>query len=749
MASCLIGTTLPAVSHAQGEGGGSLEEVIVTAQYREQGVQDVPIAMNAFSSQDIEKAGITDLASISRLAPDFTAINDVGFVRLSLRGIQSNSTDEGGDQAMTFNIDGDYINRGNFINTAMFDLERVEVLRGPQGTLYGRNATAGAVNVIARKPTLDGLEGSVSADAGNYSSQIYNGAINIPLGSRAAIRLAAMSAEHDGYSSHPNFRQRTNDQDTQAYRAGLLFEPTDALSIYLAAEYGEESFVPSYAAANANFAPYRADAPVPGTCSSPGWEAIAVFAPGFGCAPYGTDYVGTIDRENYVNFAPWLGFREQDTTSYRGSIEYTGPIATVYRVGFRESHWDGAQGLPNLMFYRAEDTDNISHELRFSSTAKEGLFWQAGLFYYREEISSRGGLHLPFGQQANPTGPGIYLNTSYRPDFDSESKAAFAQVDLPFAGSFTGVLGVRYTQDDKSGTFYNFAGPPALGPGGLQFLRPISAANVVTPAEFDHNETTWTVGVNYEPDGDSLHYAKVSKGYKAGGFDAVGVYAPETMLAYEVGSKNQFGNSTFNVAAFYYDYKDLQAAVLLDTSKGAQIFNAGKAEIYGVEAEYQLNITDDDRLKLTANYLSAEYKTFSPLQESVQCVGGCGANTVPSDASGNRFPNAPEWILTASYDHTWHVGAGTLTGSIFSRYKDEYYNTVFNYKDSQQESYTQTDVSLEYLTGPWSVQAYGRNLEDERPMNYMNFVSAGPSNDDFNWLFGTPRTYGVRVSYTF
>ena len=162
-----------------------MEEIVVTAQYREQDVQDVPIAMNAFSAEQIEKASITDLADVSRLAPDFTAVNDVGFVRLSVRGVQSNANDESGDQAMTFNIDGDYINRGNFINAAMFDLERVEVLRGPQGTLYGRNATAGAVNVIARKPSLDGLDGLVSADVGDYSSQIYNGAINFTLGDKA------------------------------------------------------------------------------------------------------------------------------------------------------------------------------------------------------------------------------------------------------------------------------------------------------------------------------------------------------------------------------------------------------------------------------------------------------------------------------------------------------------------------------------------------------------------------------------
>ena len=268
----------------------------------------------------------------------------------------------------------------------------------------------------------------------------------------------------------------------------------------------------------------------------------------------------------------------------------------------------------------------------------------------------------------------------------------------------------------------------------------------MTPVASDHNETTWTVGVNWEPSSGALHYAKISKGYKAGGFDAVGTYEPETNTAYEVGSKNEFGNSLFNIAGFYYDYKDLQASVLLDTTVGGQIFNAGKAEIYGIEAEYEVHLTDNDRLKLTANYLSATYKEFAPLEEAVQCVGGCDANTVPSDASGNTLPNAPELIFTLGYDHTWHFGGGgALTGSIFSRYKSDYYNSVFNYADSHQDAYTQTDASLEYVTegNKWSFMIYGRNLENELPINYMNFISAG-HNDDFNWVFGAPRTVGLR-----
>ena len=283
-----------------------------------------------------------------------------------------------------------------------------------------------------------------------------------------------------------------------------------------------------------------------------------------------------------------------------------------------------------------------THELRFSSTADSGFFWQTGLFYYKDEVDGKGGLHLPFGQQADPTGFGIYLNTFYRPDFESESKAAFGQIEVPFADTFTAVLGARYTQDDKSGTFYSFAGPPAFGTGrsGVQ-LRPIEEANVVNPAESDHDETTWTVGVNWQPGGDSLHYAKISKGYKAGGFDAVGTYDPETVIAYEIGSKNQFGNSLFNIAAFYYDYEDLQASVLLDTTVGGQIFNAGKAEIYGVEADYEVNLTDNDTLKLTANYLTPSTRSSRPSRKRFSVSAVAMPTRYRATRAATPYPTRP------------------------------------------------------------------------------------------------------------
>ncbi|MEJ2129800.1 MAG: TonB-dependent receptor [Woeseiaceae bacterium] len=495
-----------------------IEELVVTAQYREQSVQDVPIAMSAFSDEEIARAGITDLQSIARLAPDFTAVNDLGAVRMSVRGIQSNSNDETQDQALVFNIDGDYINRPEFINAALFDLERVEVLRGPQGTLYGRNATGGAVNAIARKPSLDGVEGIVSADFGDYGSQILNGAVNFAAGESFAVRVAAMSAEHDGYNEHPNFSFDTNDQDVQAARIGFLIQPNDVFSLYLAAEQSESTYHASYGSINVNTPGFEVDGPPPGTgqCDAPGWVQVADFNPGIGCAPYNTSYLDSdVKRDNYVNLSPQeKGFRDVDATAFRGQADLNfDAFAVTYRFAMRNAELLGQDPLPGLVFYRDSEVDNTTHELRFSGGDDGGLLWQVGAFYFKEELDFFGGLHLPFGGAADPQGFGIWLNTFYRPDFDSESQALFGQVEIPFGDTITAVVGVRYTQDDKSGTFYNFAGPPAFANGGFENLRPIEDANVVVAESLDNNETTWTAGLNFTPNDSSLHYAKISKSW--------------------------------------------------------------------------------------------------------------------------------------------------------------------------------------------------------------------------------------------
>jgi iron complex outermembrane receptor protein len=274
---------------------------------------------------------------------------------------------------------------------------------------------------------------------------------------------------------------------------------------------------------------------------------------------------------------------------------------------------------------------------------------------------------------------------------------------------------------------------------------------------------TWLAGLNYQPNTDTLLYGKVSTGYKAGGFDSVGEYGPETNTAYEAGAKLNFGDggrNTFNLSGFYYDYKDLQVSVLLNPAIGGQIFNAGAATVWGIEAETNIRLDDNDRFNASVNYLDAKYDNFLAAY-SVFCVG-CGdtsvgdldtnpATVTQPNLAGNRLPQAPRWTITAGYDHIFDLGgAGQVTASVYSRFKSDYFLGVFNYRDSRQTAFTQTDLSLTYQPASrnFSIQAFVRNLEDEQPLAFGNLTAAG-ADDIFTWQFGAPRTYGVRLGFDF
>jgi iron complex outermembrane receptor protein len=739
-----------------------VDEIVVTAQNREQAVTDVPISMNVVSGEALEAAGVNDLQNLGNLAPDFMTVNDAEATRVSLRGITTSSNDEAQDQSLVVNIDGEYINRPRLMNAGMFDIERVEVLRGPQGTLYGRNATGGAINIIARKPELDGFAGNATVNAGDYNALNFNAGLNIPLGDKAAVRLAVITAKHDAYKTHPNTAGSVNpesaDQDLKGARLGLLVEPSDELSIYFAYERTEQdNEAPLHAFTNINTPEYSADDGTGECNTAAGWVEIARQNGGVQCSPNNTNYLNDINRSSYdAPFAPLKGFQIVESDAFRAQVNYDfGNVLLTYRGGYRDAVVDADVPLsPAYMFYRNEDHQAMSNEIRLSG-GDDRFFWQGGLFFFKEEGFYASGLlaYIP-----GPPGPtGFWPNTFYRPDFESDSKSVFGQVDIPVGDTLTTVLGVRYTKDDKSGTYYNL--PPGLSFDPDRALRPIDTPGTsISSLSSSDDEITWTAGLNWEPNADTLVYGKISKGYKAGGFDSTGLeYGPETVLALEIGSKNQMDNLTFSGSAFWYDYDDLQVGVLIDTNLGGQVFNAGKVTIWGLEGAVDYYVVENGRLSASLNYLNSEYDDFAtavPVQclncdPDINAVGQ--VNGAPPNLAGNTPAFAPDLILSLGYDHTWELAGGAaIKGSIFSRYKSEYYTTPYNYADGKQSGYTQTDVSLGYESaeGTWGLRAYVRNLEEEMPLTFHSFTSAGPD-DIQNWFFGPPRTYGVQFTLDF
>ncbi|RIV87753.1 TonB-dependent receptor [Aurantiacibacter zhengii] len=763
----LVGCAGVAISfpvHAQTAGPqteadvGPSNVIIVTAQNRSEDVQDVPIAMDVVGNEAIEDAGITDFQDLTRVAPVLNITQDSNYTRVAVRGVGTNSNDEGQDQSIAVNIDGEYINRPNVLNLALFDIDRIEVLRGPQGTLYGRNATGGAINFITRKAGTE-FGADINATYGNFDHRKLEAGVDIPFGEVGGLRLAGLYNKRDGYFYHPNRVAANSDvvrsgtADNLGVRATLSLLPTDRLSVDLSGEYvRNENIVSAFAAYSFNAAG-RGPGP---DCTENGFVDAAPLIPGGQCIPVNSNALDQIeDRSSYDGPVPQISLNpnKQDSYAVRGKIEYDlGGATLTYLGGYRHTDQDTDLALPNYTFYEFGNTvDTQSHELRIGGEAG-AITYQGGVFFYEEKLDNLRGLYSPF------IGPnGSFINTFSR-DTESRSYAGFGQVEFALNEQLTLVGGLRYTIDRREGVFGNYGFRFNAGP-----VAPTAPPASVLNLEQDNEQLTWLAGINYSPNVDTLIYGKVSTGYKSGGFDSVGPYDPETNTAFEAGAKLSFGSSgqhIFNVAGFYYDYKDLQTAVLLNPAIGQQIFNAGAATIWGIEAETALEVGANGRFTASINYLDAEYDELLASYAIFDTVNtdnngladlDPGPGIVQPDLSGNTLPQSPKWTITAGYDHVFEIGStGMITASVYTKFKSSYFLDIFNYASSEQESFTQTDLSLKYepMGGNWSIQAFVRNLEDEQPLAYAGFVSAGPD-DTYNFTFAPPRTYGVRVGFEF
>ncbi|WP_219893011.1 TonB-dependent receptor [Aquisediminimonas profunda] len=798
--ACSIAFAMPAQAQTAEETSEG-DVIVVTAQNRTENIQDVPIAINVISGQALKEAGVTDFKDIGKLAPSVQITDDNSVIHVTVRGIGTYSNDESQDSSIVVNVDGEYLNRGEVMNLALFDLDRVEVLRGPQGTLYGRNSTGGAVNFITRKP---GNRFAVNADAsyGNFNTIKANAGIDIPFGDIGGIRFAGVYSDHDGYFKHaatPFAPAIVSGSDrVWGGRASLRLEPTSNLTINLAVEHAERKNINgAYGSVNLN-AP--GNGPAGPGCNAPGFVQVATAYTQTLCVPSGTNFLQSQDRSNYSQplFGAGPGYK-QDTTAVRGRIAYEfGPEATLtYTGGYRTSSRTGAQGLP--VVYQSttfnNDVKTNSHELRLNGVIG-GVTYQVGGFYFKETIDNESGFFLQFLNP--PPIPGFSANGTFLSYFgrrlSSDSWSGFGQFEVPLGEKLTAVAGLRYTDNSRSGNYANgspfvFFGPtgtgaPIIAPGdilgtGLNTVyfgggstrKNIWGAGNPTGASYvnlnsSENKLTWLIGLNYKPNDDTLVYGKVSTGFKGGGFDSVGLYRPETNTAYEAGLKMSFGPGSqnhFNVSGFYYDYKDLQNAILLNTAVGGQVFNAGKATVYGIEAEALVKLTDNDTFAASVNYLHARYDDFLG-QFNVFTVPGTGPDLTSvgdldpntpgiqqPNFAGNTTPYAPRLTITLGYDHVFDLGgAGTLKASAFTVYKSKYFTDFYNYNDLKQKSISSTDLSLEYKpeNKQFSVQAFVRNLENHRALVYGGYVAAGPD-DILNWGYGSPRTYGIRVGIDF
>ncbi len=722
---------MPAVAQS---GSSKLEAVVVTAQHREQNLQSVPISVSAINSQELSEAQVFGAAEIAYRVPGMSyAEFSPGQAVISMRGISSADDGAGMDNSVVMFLDGVYIGRLANINFEMFDLERIEVLRGPQGTLFGRNAIGGAINVTSTRPS-DELTAKVEVSAGNEGALRYQGLVSGPLSENLSGKITFNHREHDGYVDNIVLNKKQQDENTDSGRAQLLWK-TQRSDWLLTGDYMEDDRedmgrVPVFPGGDPNVVQLWKDA---------GGKFGKVTSP--------------IDGNSY---------RDAGGISLQGDIEFEhGSLTTITAWRNASTDWAmasigvGWRGGVEVLDDIDEEIDTYSQELRWTSNIEGNISYVAGLYYLREETDRR----EQFWVEA-PAGPGgSYLkvgNEIAQQSNETNSYAAYIQGDWHIDDSWTLTLGARYTYDDKT-TQSTSVNCGNLAPGFEDFaacqgvggsLRIIAQTFDVT-ADDNWDDFSPKVVLQWQQNDDVMWYGSVAKGFKSGGFggapgtpeQATTPVDEETAWSYEVGMKGDFIDNTLrlNASVFYTDYQDLQIVRFGPTAANPDFGsfitdNIGSADITGFEGEFTWYPTENLRLSGNYSYLDTEVNDLI-----LNVAGGA------LDVSGSDLRQAPKHkaSLTGSYDVPLNSGAN-LNFRVDYTYSDEQINDYAN-QHTIIDEFTLWDARASWTSADqaWQVALWGKNLGDEEYIAHSYVIGPGVIG-----VWGAPMTYGVSVSWS-
>ncbi|BEV01809.1 TonB-dependent receptor [Novosphingobium olei] len=738
-AALMIGAStlaLPHVAMAQGaaqdaaaNGASSedgLKEIIVTATRAETSAQKTAVALTVYTGADLAEKGIATVQALSAIDPSVNVTSATGAAYVAVRGVASTDVTEVGDPSVPIARDGFYTNRSFSIGTSMYDIARVEVLKGPQGTLNGRNSTGGLVSIITNRPGKDaGTYGSI--EVGNYNALNVEAGANVPVNDRLQFRISGTHRQHDGYRKLTVIDDRGDDDNTTSGRIQMAAQPVDGLKLWASYQHDDIHAVGDVALTSA-----------------------LRTRPDFG------------DAKSFPNYAPTSNRLKGDRVRWEASYDrLPGDLTLTYAGGYDHQTWNHrldatGPGYPaNRQFIQGEDPRTWNHEVRINNDANGKVFFQAGYFHFQEDNTIDSGLYnvemtgpfAPGGPLADHSYAGQYgIKFDYK--IKTKSDAVFGQVAVKLAEQLKLSLGGRYTWDSKVRT-----GSANLIIGALvsPFVPPFVTVTTDGAGNMKHGEATWHAGLDYTPTSNTLLYAKYDRGYKAGGFNSNGSgasvdYSPEKLDAFEIGTKNRFlGNRLqVNAAAFYFDYKGYQASQTSCPTCSSGIFNVGSAKIYGAELQTIALFGEGGRIDFNAAYL---HTRFGKDVNGNDIVVVDGDNPPSSfNITGNRLPNAPSLSISGGIEYAFPVGSGKLTPRIDGKYSSAFYYSVFNNSDTQSRPYATGNASLTYEpeNGQWSVTAFVRNFTDKVVLAnaQRNFVS------NLNtYQFQPPRTWGVRFGW--
>ena len=704
----------------------ALNEVVVTAQRREETVQKSSLSISVLQGDALRDAGVTQAKDLSALVPGLQIVSGGNTLQTYVRGVGDFSSSSLGQSAVAYNYDGVYIADTASAGPLFYDVARTEVLKGPQGTLYGRNASAGAINIVTNRPVLGEWTGEGSVEGGNYSLIHATGAINAPLGDAVAVRGAFNYVKRDGYLT-----DATDDDDQRGGRLELLARPTDALSILVEGDI--ENVIGAGAGAVLNPA-QPGNTRFTGAVNAVNNAALLAasflpaFTPGAGLPPVG---VTGLAHDSYV---------DNNQRNVSAELNYAaGPVTITFVPAYRTSNNRLGDYIAGEPFLSQEHTHQQSYELR-AAYDNDWLKSVAGVYYLDLDQFTAAQIYV------SPV-PGF--TTDQRATLGTRSYAPFAQGTFKLTDGLRLIAGGRFTSEDRS----------------IQAVRTLGgAADFYSSVRF--NAFTFRTGAEYDLAPDHMLYLTISKGFKSGGFNIFqpttgfnNVFQPETLYSYSLGLRNRFFDNRlqFNIEGFYWDYRNSQQNHLaFDPTGSLQFltFNAASARLYGFDADLAARITGHDRVGATLSYLHSRFDDFiyqTPLAGSV----GCATSTLPSgftqvDCSGRPLPRGPMWSGTLSYQHQLDLANGSSLAFMADiNFASSRYLAVDYIANELAPGYVRENASLRYsFPGDRiSVTAFIKNIGNR--LVPLGGIQAPFAAGIVYEAVDAPRTFGGRVQVRF
>ena len=672
----------------------AIEEVIVTATKRAESVQDIPLSVNAFSGAQLEEAGVKDIRDIAAQTPGLS-IKSRGETEGSvfIRGIGSAAPGIGADPAVGIYIDGLYAARGTNATAAFFDVERVEVVKGPQGTLFGRNASSGAISIITRKPEIGESYGSALAGFGDEGQQKYEFIYNAGLSDNAAVRFGVKHDQRDGLYTNSVNGADLNGRDHTNARLSFLYDNQESYTSHFSAEIVDMSNTAAFVSAADAFASAVAlnDAPAKQTLES--------------------------TRLNWTN--TWEIGDDKTLTSITGYYTHDVNVTPVDA---------DLLDLFVASFQEPQEADFFSQEFRLNGST-DAVDWFVGTSYVKEELSfvndlsydefivadlfGANGLDIDNGDICDGSadfgdGNGVVAipvclsPVSETPSGEGEttSIAVYGDVTWHATDLLDVVFGVRYTEDDKKIVYNNPATPGLLGGLDGQIFGPITPGPVPASSKFDSTDPR--LALNFQLSDDVMIYGSVAKGYKSGGLNrqldpvsqTVLPFDKEENTAFELGIKSSLlgGRGQINAAIFTSEYKDFQLEEQLNLVP--QVNNIGDVDVSGFETDFKFLLSDAFELWGSIGILDTEV-----------------TNAPDVTRNGNKSPQAPETTASLALKYTAEVGSGDVEASALWSYSDDFFFDLAN--TFKQDSYSTLDLRAAWSNDTWGVALVGENITDE------------------------------------